>query len=194
MAKAPAGGKERRDAGNDESAEGEASDGDKEDTSRKGREAGTKEDLPDADEKQMPKPVQAVGVVQDVIYYVIAVMLLAVAVVAVVRTVNDLFTQEDELAKRLTDVVNSVLFVIIVMEILRTIVAHFRDVALQLKPFLIIGVISAVRHILTVGAQLSLEQDKGGDAVVHRTEVELAVNAAVVVALVVALVLVRRTE
>ena len=36
-----------------------------------------------------------------------------------------------------------ILFVIIVMEILRTVVAHFDDAGLQLKPFLIIGIISA---------------------------------------------------
>jgi uncharacterized membrane protein (DUF373 family) len=90
-------------------------------------------------------------------------------------------------------VINSVLFVIIVMEILRTVVAHFDDAGLQLKPFLIIGIISAVRHILTVGAQVSLGGE-GNAAHFRRTQVELGVNAAVVLALVLGLVMVWRSE
>jgi hypothetical protein len=71
--------------------------------------------------------------------------------------------------------------------------AHFDDAGLQLKPFLIIGSISAVRHILTVGARATL----GGSTSrpdFSNGEVELAVNAAVVMILVVGLVLVRHSE
>jgi len=79
------------------------------------------------------------------------------------------------------------------MEILRTVVAHFDDAGLQLKPFLIIGIISAVRHILTVGAQVSL--GGGHDPENFRqTQIELGVNATVVIALVLGLVLVWRSE
>lgn len=101
--------------------------------------------------------------------------------------------QQNTFPERITAVINSVLFVIIVMEILRTVVAHFDDAGLQLKPFLIIGIISAVRHILTVGAQVSL--GGGGNAAdFRRTQTELGVNAAVVLALVLGLVLVWRSE
>jgi uncharacterized membrane protein (DUF373 family) len=102
-------------------------------------------------------------------------------------------SQQDTLPERVTAVINSVLFVIIVMEILRTVVAHFDDAGLQLKPFLIIGIISAVRHILTVGAQVSLGGE-GDAAHFRRTQMELGVNAAVVLALVLGLVLVWRSE
>jgi uncharacterized membrane protein (DUF373 family) len=73
-----------------------------------------------------------------------------------------------------------------VLELLRTIVARLEGGGFQLQPFLVIGIISATRDILTVGAELSL-----GQVPVTRTMTELAVNAGVVVALV-ALVLVRR--
>ena len=96
-------------------------------------------------------------------------------------------------ATRITNVTNGVLFVIIVLEILTTVVAHFDFGGFQLKPFLIIGIISAVRHILTVGAQESLV---GAESSVgfRRAQAELGVNAAVVLALVVGLILVRKTD
>ena len=93
----------------------------------------------------------------------------------------------------MTGVINSILSVIIVMEILRTVVAHFEEGGFQLKPFLIIGIISAVRHILTVGAQASLDVEHSAKDF-RQAQIELGVNAAVVLALVVGLVMIWRSE
>jgi len=60
----------------------------------------------------------------------------------------------------------------------------------QLQPFLIIGIISGVRHILTLGARLSLAGEVTGTAF-RRSQIELGVEAAVVLGLGVALFLVR---
>jgi uncharacterized membrane protein (DUF373 family) len=88
------------------------------------------------------------------------------------------------------EAVNSVLFIVVVLELLRTIVGRLEGGGFQLQPFLVIGIISATRDILTVGAELSLA---GRDGVpLGRNMTELAVNAGVVLALSVALVLVRR--
>ena len=140
---------------------------------------------------------RVIGIVQvaeDIVHYAVALLLVGVAVVVLVRSVTDFFdSAAHPFPERVTAVINGVLFVIIVMEILRTVVAHFDDAGLQLKPFLIIGIISAVRHILTVGAQVSLGGE--GDAEhFRRTQTELAINAAVVIALVIGLVLVWRSE
>jgi uncharacterized membrane protein (DUF373 family) len=133
-------------------------------------------------------------VAEDIVHYVVAIVLVGVACVVLVHSVLEAFdSSRGVFAEQVTSVINSILFVIIVMEILRTVVAHFDDAGLQLKPFLIIGVISAVRHILTVGAQVSL--GGGHDPETFRqTQIELGVNAAVVIALVLGLVLVWRSE
>ena len=55
-----------------------------------------------------------------------------------------------------------------------------------LDKFLIIGVIAAVRHILTVGASLTLGSTKDPEAFT-RSLLELGVNAGIVVALVLAI-------
>jgi uncharacterized membrane protein (DUF373 family) len=134
-----------------------------------------------------------VQVAEDLVHYAVALVLVGVAAVVLVKSVIDLFGNHDEFAQLVTGVINNILFVIIVMEILRTVVAHFDDAGLQLKPFLIIGIISAVRHILTVGARESLGAAENAEHF-RQAQMELGVNAAVVIALVIGLVLVWRSE
>src|SRR5712664_215652 len=131
-----------------------------------------------------------VGEVEDLIHYLIAGLLLAIAGYVVYRTAADLLRSGPPFSERVTAAVNDVLFVIIVLELLRTVVAHFETDELQLQPFLIIGIISAVRHILTIGARLTLVGESSGAAFEH-SQVELGVEAGVVLALTVALLMLR---
>src|SRR3984885_16226819 len=128
---------------------------------------------------------------ETVLFIAIALALLVIAVVVFVHGVHDLLLApaQEEFAVTVTRAVNSVLFIVVVLELLRTIVSRLEGGGFQLQPFLVIGIISATRDILTVGAELSLV---GGQGPTARTMTELGVNAAVVVALSVALVLIRR--
>jgi uncharacterized membrane protein (DUF373 family) len=128
---------------------------------------------------------------EDVVFFVLSVLLFGIAVVVLARTGHDLIFRppHEEFAETMTRGLNGVLFVVIVMESLRTIIARFQGVGFRLQPFLVIAIISTVRHILTVGARLSLA---GEDAPLQRTMIELGVNAGVVLALTVSLVLIRR--
>src|SRR5437764_48157 len=129
---------------------------------------------------------------EDLVHYVIAALLLAIAAVVLYRTCADFFAQGHAFPVRVTGAINGVLFVIIVLELLRTVLAHFETSELQLQPFLIIGVISSVRHILTIGARLTL-QGEGTAEGFRRSQVELGVEAGVVLALAIGLVLIRRS-
>jgi hypothetical protein len=80
------------------------------------------------------------------------------------------------------------LFIIIILEILRTVVARYTDGVFQLQNFLIIGVIAAVRHILTVGASMTLASGKS-QADFDRAVIELGISTGIVVALVFAIFL-----
>jgi uncharacterized membrane protein (DUF373 family) len=84
--------------------------------------------------------------------------------------------------------INDILFIVIILEILRTVISRFTDGVYQLDKFLIIGVIAAVRHILTVGASLTLESTKT-DAAFERSLYEMGLNALIVIALVFAIFL-----
>jgi uncharacterized membrane protein (DUF373 family) len=128
---------------------------------------------------------------EEVVFFVLSLLLFLIAVVVLVRTAHDLLfpPPREAFAETMTRGLNGVLFVVIVMEGLRTVIARFQGTGFRLQPFLVIAIISTVRHILTVGARLSLV---GEDAPLQRTMVELGVNAAVVLALTISLVLIRR--
>ncbi len=130
---------------------------------------------------------------EDVIHFGVAAFLALLAIIVMFVSVRDFTGHQDDFGEQVTHAVNGVLFVIIVMEILRTVLAHFDDTGLQLEPFLVIGIVSAVRHILTVGAQASLGTASTNDEFRH-TMIELAINSTVVLVLVVGLILVRRTQ
>ena len=133
------------------------------------------------------------GRIEDGMHYAVGLLLVGVSMVVLVHSTADFVSSDAAFAERVTSLVNGVLFVVIVMEMLRTVMAHFDNAGLQLKPFLIIGSIAAIRHILTVGARVSLGAT-GTGAELQNGEIELAVNAAVVMVLVIGLVLVRSSE
>ena len=96
---------------------------------------------------------------ETVLFIAIALALLVIAVVVFVHGVHDLLLApaHEEFAVTVTRAVNSVLFIVVVLELLRTIVARLEGGGFQLQPFLVIGIISATRDILTVVAELSSE-------------------------------------
>jgi uncharacterized membrane protein (DUF373 family) len=134
----------------------------------------------------------AVGFAEDLIHYGVAIVLMIVASVVLYRTTCDLVTTKQPFAQAATTAVNGVLFAIIIMEVMRTVLAHFDRGGLQLQPFLIIGIISAVREILSVGAHLALDSTTSATGTIHVALLELGVNAGVVVGLAAALVLILR--
>ncbi|MBO8126555.1 MAG: hypothetical protein H0Z38_04880 [Firmicutes bacterium] len=54
-------------------------------------------------------------------------------------------------------VLNTLFFVIILLEVMSTVIQHPQSQDFILKPFLTVGIISTIRHILMLGAQVSLE-------------------------------------
>lgn len=134
-----------------------------------------------------------VKIAEDLIHYGVSLVLMIVAAV-LYHTTYDLATTKEPFDSAATTAINGVLFAIIIMEVMRTVIAHFERGGLQLQPFLIIGIISAVREILSVGAHLSLQNAGQASAMgtVHLALLELAVNGGVVVGLAAALVLIRR--
>ena len=140
-------------------------------------------------ERETPRWLLAgLTLTEDAVYLGVALVLIAVAVAALYNTVHDLVNSSSGFAQTVTAGVNGVLFVVIVLEIFRTVLSHLEGGGFQLRPFLIIGIISAVRHILLVGAvAVSNENTQFNHA-----QIELGVNAGVALVLVIALVLLHR--
>jgi uncharacterized membrane protein (DUF373 family) len=119
---------------------------------------------------------------------VLAIALFVIGVVAFFYTVKRLFETEPFFPNGMIQGINDILFIVIILEILRTVISRFTDGVYQLDKFLIIGVIAAVRHILTVGASLTLESSKS-DTAFERALFEMGLNALIVIALVFAIFL-----
>jgi len=120
------------------------------------------------------------------------VVLIGIAGVVLYDTTSDALSSGLPFAEAVTAAINGVLFVVIILEIFRTVIANLEGGGFQLRPFLIIGIISAVRHILLVAAKSLSTNEKA--SVFNHTQIELGVNAGVAVVLVVALFLVDRNR
>lgn len=133
-------------------------------------------------------PAKYVDVVEDVFHAILAISLLGIGIGAFFYSGKRLLETEPFFPNGMIQGVNDILFIVIILEILRTVISRFTDGVYQLDKFLIIGVIAAVRHILTVGASLTLESGKS-DSAFERSIYEMGLNAIIVVALVFAIFL-----
>ena len=128
-------------------------------------------------------PLKYVDLIEDIFHAILAIALLGIGIGAFFYSIKRLFETTPFFPNGMIQGVNDILFIVIILEILRTVISRFTDGVYQLDKFLIIGVIAAVRHILTVGASLTLESGKS-DQAFDRAIYEMGLNAGIVVALV----------
>ena len=131
--------------------------------------------------------------VEDVFHVLLTALLFVVALGAVIFTVIRLFTTTPFYPDGMLQAINDILFVVIILEIARTVIARFNSGFYQLSRFLVIGVIASVRHILSVGSSLTLKIGKTPEDF-DRGIIELLVNGGIVVALVFAIFMTRIAE
>lgn len=97
------------------------------------------------------------------------------------------------LASSIVDMISGLLLVLIIVEILGTVIHYLKSHTTSLRPFLFIGIISATRSILSIGARLSVttEPTTGTNTAAtaasimefNHSMIELGVSAAVILAL-----------
>jgi uncharacterized membrane protein (DUF373 family) len=138
------------------------------------------------------RTVAVLDAVEIVVHYVVAFLLLAIAAIVLYRTVEHLVDNRHHFTVQATTGINDLLFVVILMELLRTVVGHLETRAFRVRAFLTIGIISVVRHILSVGARLTLS-DEMTETQFRHSQIELGVSAAVVLALALGLFVISRT-
>jgi len=128
------------------------------------------------------RPLAVIDRIEALVHYAVACLLLVIAIIVLYRTVDHLVESRNHFARQITDGINDLLFIVILMELLRTVVAHLETHDFQLTSFLIVGIVSAVRHLVGIGAQLTISPIESGSAFT-RAQVELGVSAAIVLAL-----------
>lgn len=114
------------------------------------------------------------------------------AVASIIHSGFGAAVSSGEAASSVVTFVSDLLLTLIILEVMGTIVHYLRTRATSLKPFLFIGIISATRGILAVGAQLSISGlNHVGVDEFRNLMIELGVNAAVIIALGVTLRLIK---
>lgn len=85
--------------------------------------------------------------------------------------------------KNVLDYVSDLLLVLIIMEVLGTVRSYLSAGDMSVKPFLFIGIISATRGILSIGARLSISGAQVSGEEFRNAMIELSINALVIIAL-----------
>lgn len=135
-------------------------------------------------------PVTFIDKLEDVLHGFLGIILFIISVLAAGYTLQRLIETRPFFPLGMIQGINDILFVVIILEIMRTVIVRFTDGVFQLDNFLIIGVIAAVRHILTVGASLTMQEQKSTEYF-NRALIEMGVNTGIVLALVFSLFLAR---
>ena len=127
----------------------------------------------------------------SVIYAVVGICFLAGGLIALgyafwdfVSTVISHSLTPPLLVSAIIQFVSDLLLVLIIMEVLGTVTHYLQSHTTSLRPFLFIGIVSATRGILSIGARLSVESVRPTNAQEFNTAmIELGVNAAVILSL-----------
>jgi hypothetical protein len=135
----------------------------------------------------------ALGRSESVVLVLIGVALVLVAVLLLYSGLHDLNEAArqgpGEIEHRAIDILNTVLLVMMTMEIVYTVAISLESHTLNAEPFLIIGVIAGIRRMLVITATST--QAEAQPAQFHNTLVELGLLAATVVALAAAIWILR---
>jgi uncharacterized membrane protein (DUF373 family) len=135
-------------------------------------------------------PTNFIDKLEDLLHGFLGLVLFGISILAAGYTLFRLIDTRPFFPLGMIQGINDILFVVIILEIMRTVIVRFTDGIFQLENFLIIGVIAAVRHILTVGASLTMQEQKT-DQYFNRALIEMGVNTGIVLALVFGLFLAR---
>jgi hypothetical protein len=135
----------------------------------------------------------ALGRSESVVLILIGVALVLVAVLLLYSSMHDLrdavLQGTSEIEHKSIEILNTVLLVMMTMEIVYTVAISLESHTLNAEPFLIIGVIAAIRRTLVITAT-STEQEVHPEQF-HNMLVELGLLAATVVALALAIYILR---
>jgi len=136
---------------------------------------------------------RAFTAVEDVVYLGLGVLLAGSAVALLISGgisfVQSLWARS--LTTNIVPLLDRLLLILLVVELLYTVQVSFREHGIIPEPFLIVGLIAAIRRVLVLTAEFAEVKDLPDPAFQH-VIIELAVLTFLIVALVISLVLLRK--
>ena len=146
-----------------------------------------------------PKPeartwiARAFTAVEDVVYIGLGLLLAGCALTLLVSGAISFVRSavDGSLPISAIALLDRALLILLVVELLYTVQVSFREHALVPEPFLLVGLISAIRRVLVLTAEFGELREKTGVAAQHFV-IELGVLTVLIIALAISLVLLRK--
>src|SRR5216683_7022665 len=136
------------------------------------------------------------GTSENVVLVLIGVALVLVAALLLYSGMHDLNEAVQrgpaEIEHKSIEILNTVLLVMMTMEIVYTVAISLESHTLNAEPFLIIGMIAGIRRMLVITATST--ESETNPAMFHNTLVELGLLAATVVAMTIAICILRFSQ
>ena len=153
--------------------------------------------MPEKQEEQShpvrARVVQALSLVEDIIYSCLGIMLAIYAFTLLVRGFNDFLhiVAGPARSAQFVDLLDQVLLVLLVVELLYTVQISFREHGLVTEPFLVVALISVIRRVLVLTAQLP-ELAQASEEGFRHSLMELGLLTLMIVVLVASLIVMQR--
>ena len=131
--------------------------------------------------------------IEDVAYVGLGLVLAVSALVLLGSVAHSLARaiMSESLSEKIVGLLDQSLLILMIVEILYTLQVSFREHVLAAEPFLVVGLIAAIRRVLVLTAEFSKHAEIG-EAAFHNVMLELAILTGLILTLVISLFLLRR--
>jgi uncharacterized membrane protein (DUF373 family) len=132
--------------------------------------------------------------VEDFVYIALGVLLTILIAILLIGSFRQLWQSHfsGPPGQAIVPIMDRALLILLIVELLYTVQVSFREHALLPEPFLLIGLISAVRRILVITAEFSGPSAAATPDITRWAMIELSILTILIVALVGSLVLLRK--
>lgn len=138
------------------------------------------------------RAMRALRIAEDGVYYVMAVVLLAAAVVVLVYAGESFVRVLDETETAMLEVLDGLLLVFIFVELLYAVRVTLARHEIAAEPFLLVGIIASIKEIVVVSVEAA--GAIGDGPLFSDRMVLIAVLGGVVLALTLAILMLRRSQ
>ncbi len=135
--------------------------------------------------------IDSLIVIENIIYFIVAILLLASVILLVYNEILSFpaFFKAENQVQTIIEIISKTLLLIMVLEILYTIRITIKEHVLCAEPFLIVGLIAAIRRILIISVETAYYQEK-----INMYMLEISVLSGMILIFVISLVLLKKIK
>jgi uncharacterized membrane protein (DUF373 family) len=135
------------------------------------------------------KIIHLLNIIEDIIYVIVALLLITSAIFLVYNELISFpeFFKTENQVRILIEIISKTLLLVMVLEILYTVRITIKEHILCSEPFLIVGLIAAIRRILVISVETAYFQEK-----ISLFMLEISVLSGMILIFVISIVLLKK--